>query len=93
MRTLDQITTAARRDEPLTEKEARYALCAYDVLLAKLDVSQNPAQLQEYFLAGDNCPRNYIGDANDPQNPDVVEWHKINIGVVDNKENRNYDKS
>jgi len=81
MRTLDQITTAVRRAEPVTVEELTLAVCAYDVLISKLKVENNPVQLQEYFIAGDNTPLDYIGPANDPRNAASVHWHKAFIGV------------
>ncbi len=82
MRTLDEITTAVRRAEPVTTEELTLAICAYDVLLSKLKVEDNPTQLQEYFVAGDNDPAAYIGPANDPRNAESVHWHKTMIGAV-----------
>ncbi len=84
MRTLDEITTAVRRAEPVTTEELTLAICAYDVLLSKLKVENNPVQLQEYFVAGDNPPLAYIGPANDPRNAESVHWHKTMIGVEPN---------
>jgi len=84
MRTLDEITTAVRRAEPVTTEELILAVCAYDVLLSKLKVENNPVQLQEYFVAGDSDPGTYIGPANNPSNPESVHWHKTMIGVDDN---------
>ena len=60
MRTLDDITTAVRRAEPVTTEELTLAICAYDVLLSKLKVENNAVQLQEYFVAGDNPTRLHI---------------------------------
>lgn len=81
MRTLDEITAAVRRAEPVTTEELTLAVCAYDVLMAVLKVENNPVQLQEYFVAGDTDPLTYIGPANDPGNPESVHWHKTMIGV------------
>lgn len=81
MRTLDDITTAVRRNEPVTEIELRMAVCAYDVLLAALDIPGNPVQLQKYFIAGDSDPVEYVGPENDPRNPESVKWHWAFIGV------------
>ena len=80
-RTLDQITTAVRRAEPVTYHELKMAVCAYDVLLAKLSLEKYPVQLAEYFIAGDSIPADYIGPQNSPQNADTVHWHKTMIGV------------
>lgn len=81
MRTLDDITTAVRRAEPVTVEELTLAICAYDVLLSKLKVENNAVQLQEYFVAGDSDPVTYIGPANDPRNAESVHWHKTMIGA------------
>lgn len=83
MRTLDEITTAVRRAEPVTTEELTLAICAYDVLMSKLKVENNPVQLQEYFLAGDSDPEAYIGLVNDPRNAESVHWHKTMIGLGD----------
>lgn len=48
MRTLDDITTAVRRAEPVTTEELTLAICAY----------YDAVQLQEYFDAVDPDPRN-----------------------------------
>lgn len=85
MRTLDEITTAVRRAEPVTTEESTLAICAYDVLLSKLKLENSPVQLQEYFVAGDNPPLAYIGPANDPRNAESVHWHKTMIGVEPNE--------
>ena len=82
-RTLQEITDAARRNEPITPQELRYAVCAYDVFLSKVDLEQNVEQLQEFFIAAESIPLEYIGPANDPNDPNVVNWHKafINVGT------------
>lgn len=79
MRTLDQITAAVRRGEPVTELELRLAVASYDVLMARLEVEKSPTQLQEYFIAGDSTPENYLGVINDPRNPESVGWHRSMI--------------
>lgn len=71
MRTLDDITTAVRRAEPVTTEELTLAICAYD----------DAVQLQEYFVAGDPDPLAYIDPANDPRNAESVHWHKTMIGA------------
>lgn len=78
-RTLDQITTAARQGLPVTETELRLAVCAYDVLMAKLKVPENPVQLAEYFKAADTAPELYLGPNNDPRELGVKEWHEAFI--------------
>lgn len=83
MRTLDEITTAVRRNETVTTDEMRLAIVAYDVLMAKFNIEKYPTLMHEYFIAGDAVPEEYVGDANHPDNHDAVEWHKRNIGIVD----------
>lgn len=83
MRTLQEITGAVRSDSPVTREELAYAICAYDVLLNKLKVEENPAQLAEFFIAAEADPREYIGPANDPLNEEVREWYKTFMGVGD----------
>lgn len=86
MRTLSDITDAARRGEPVTEEELRLAVCAYDVFIAQLELEKDPKQLAKFFVAAESDPREYIGPANDPDNPEVVAWHKafINTEVMEN---------
>lgn len=79
MRTLDEITTAVRRQDVITHEELIYAVCAYDVLMSKLEVEKNPVLLQEYFIAADSSPKKYIGWANDPINPEARAWHTAMI--------------
>lgn len=76
MRTLNEITAAIRSGGTYTEDEARYAVVAYDVMVAQLQVPENPVQLQHYFLAAESSPIEYIGWANDPDNPEAVAWYK-----------------
>lgn len=80
MRTLDEITTATRRAEDVTVEELTFAVCAYDVLLSKLETDQNPVQLQEYFVALEGDPEEYIGFCNSPKNPEFIKWHNAFIG-------------
>lgn len=42
MRTLSDITDAARRGEAVTEEELRLAVCAYDVFIAPSNDPDNP---------------------------------------------------
>lgn len=88
MRTLQQITDAARRNEPATDEELRLAVTAYDVLLAQLELDKDPKQLQKFFVAAESDPRAYVGPANDPANAEARDWHKafINVGENDNVE-------
>jgi len=85
MRTLQQITDATRRNEEATEEELRFAVCAYDVLLAQLELEQDPKQLQKFFIAAEADPRAYIGPTNNPLNAEARDWHKafINVGEID----------
>ncbi len=76
MRTLDEITTAVRRNEPVTVEELTYSVCAYDVLLAQLGLDKDPVRLKQYMIAGDMDPREYVGSANDPNDPSVQDWHR-----------------
>ena len=81
MRTLQEITDRARRNEPLTVNELRYAVCAYDVLLAQMDLPKNYQDLKLFMVAADIDPKEYIGIANDFIFPDVREWHKTMINI------------
>lgn len=76
MRTLDQITAAARLDEYASHVELQYAVAAYDVLLAALDLPSDPMRLAAYVSALQQSPRAYVGDANDPENPKAREWYR-----------------
>lgn len=89
MRRLADIVDAVRRNEYAHVEELRYVVCAFDVLLAQLEVERNPEQLGKYMLAAESCPKEYIGNANDPGNPEVVRWHKafVNVGKKELKEN------
>lgn len=82
MRTLDEIVAAARLNEPLDLGEARYAITAFDVLLAQLDLDQDVARLQKWITAATMPPRDYIGEANDPREPEAVEWYRAMHGVT-----------
>ncbi len=42
MRTLAQITDAARRGEPVSHGELLYAVVAYDVLLSQFEIEKHP---------------------------------------------------
>ena len=86
MRTLQEITDAARRNEPITDNELRYAVCAYDVLLFQLDLSKDYKQLKKFMIAADMDPREFIGPANDPRNPYAVNWHKTTINIIESKD-------
>ncbi len=81
MRTLTQICYAVRRNQPVEPDELRYAVAAYDVLLAKLNVGQDPQQMAAFFEAAESCPKAYIGWENDPENPEAVKWHEDHIDI------------
>ena len=87
MRTLTEITDAARRDEAVSHGELQYAVCAYDVLLAQFKLEAHPTQLALYFVAAEQCPREFIGPANDPAEHTARAWHTafINVGKPDNE--------
>lgn len=76
MRTLDEIVAAVRSNETYTEDELVYAVVAFDVLLHQLDLLGDAPRLQRYFIAAEADPRKFIGEANDPQNPEAVAWYK-----------------
>jgi hypothetical protein len=84
MRPLNQITAAIRSGQPFTEEEARYAVVAYDVLIARLSVDLDPVRLAEYFKAAESSPAEYVGWKNDPQNADAIEWYRA-MGRVGEK--------
>ncbi len=83
MRTLTQITDAARRGEDVSHGELLYAVVAYDVLLAQFDLSKHPVLMAEFFKAAEQDPREYVGEANDPAEQSVRDWHNamINVGA------------
>jgi len=51
MKTLTEITNAVRRDQEVTEDELRYAVVAYDVLIAKFNIPQDRQMMEEFFKA------------------------------------------
>lgn len=83
MRTLSQITAAVRQGDPVTGDELRYAVVAYDVMVAQMELPNDPARLFHYFQAADNDPREYIGQANDPAFPDARRWYTAMHGACD----------
>ena len=76
MRPLHAIVAAIRSGQEVNPEELRYAVVAFDVLLYQLDLPNDPERLQHYFTAAESDPREYIGEANDPDNPDAVAWYK-----------------
>lgn len=74
--TLDEIVAAVRTNDLVTGRDMRYAIVAFDVLMSQLHVDRNVEQLAEFFKAASSPPREYIGEANDPENPEAVEWYK-----------------
>lgn len=75
MKTLDEIVDAVRRGDEVEHDELRLAVVAFDVLLANLDLPQDHARLSKYMLAAGLPPRRYVGKANDPDQPEAVEWY------------------
>ena len=86
-KTLNQIVESARIGEPLTNNELRFAVCAFDVLLAQLDISQNPEQLASYFVAAELPPEAYLGENNHPDSAAFREWYTAfkNFGAKKNE--------
>ena len=85
MRTLSQITAAVRQGDPATGDELRYAVVAYDVMVAQMELPNDPARLFHYFQAADNDPREYIGQANDPAFPGARQWYAAMHGAGNEK--------
>jgi len=85
MRTLSEITAAVRQGDPVTGDELRYAVVAYDVMVAQMELPNDPKRLFHYFQAADNDPREYIGQANDPAFPDARRWYAAMHGAGDEK--------
>ena len=86
MRTLQEITDSARRNEPIPWVELQFAVCAYDVLLSQLDLENDVPKLTKFMVAAEADPVEYIGPANNPQDPEVAAWHKAFINVGDDNE-------
>jgi len=87
MRNLEQITAAARIGGELTEKETRFALCAYDVLYAQITTENTaPLFIAEYFKAAETAVDDYVGEANSPENPEFIEWYKVMHKMCDDIE-------
>jgi len=82
MRTLTEITNAARRNERVSFIELQYAVCAYDVMIAQSQPDQHRPLMEEFFRAAESDPRGYIGLNNDPNNPDAVDWHRSQINMT-----------
>lgn len=79
--TLDEIVAAVRTNELVTGRDMRYAIVAFDVLMSELRVDRNVEQLAVFFKAAESVPRDYIGEANDPENTEAVEWYRAMRGV------------
>ena len=79
MRTLKQITDAVRRNEGAIYAELFYAVVAYDVLLAQMNIAADQQQVAEFFKAAELPPHEYVGWDNSPDNPESVEWHRTHI--------------
>lgn len=80
-RTLGDIVEAIRTDNLVSASEMMYAVVAFDVLMSQLQVDKHFSQLQEYIHASACPPREYVGWANDPTNPDAVAWYKAMLSV------------
>lgn len=85
MRTLSEITAAVRQGDPATSDELRYAVVAYDVMVAQMELPNDPKRLFHYFQAADNDPRAYIGEANDPAFPGARQWYRAMHGAGQEK--------
>jgi hypothetical protein len=75
MRTLDEITRAARVDGDVTPEELRRAVVAFDVLISQLDLPRSPEMLAQYFKAAAHDPIAYAGWANSSDNPEFIYWY------------------
>lgn len=82
MRTLTEITDAARRGKAVSHGELLYAVVAYDVLLSRFQVEKYPVLLAEFFKAAELDPKTYIGPANDPAEQEAREWHETFINLT-----------
>lgn len=82
-KTLDQIVSAIRLGEPVSYDDAVYAIVAFDVLLAQLELEKTPEKLQHYFVAAELPPAKYIGPNNDPKNPEALAWYRAMQGVTE----------
>ena len=76
MRTLFEITTAARLNDEVTMDEMRYCIAAYDVMVSRLRLGEDQVRLKEYFKAADCDVRKYCGEEHDPNNADAVAWYR-----------------
>lgn len=81
MRALDEIVAAARLNEELDPREARFALVAFDVLIADMQLEHDVAKLQAWMQAAVTPPDRYIGEANSPENAEAVEWMRAMRGA------------
>jgi len=81
MRTLDEIVAAVRSNENYTEDELVYAVVAFDVLLSQLALDQDVTRLQHWMAAATQSPKDYAGEANDPNNPEAANWYKAMHGA------------
>lgn len=82
-RTLDQIIDKVRRGGTVATDDLRYAVVAFDVLLAQLDLPSDVARMEKYMQAAALPPRRYVGEGNDPENPEAVAWFVAMKGVGD----------
>lgn len=90
--TLNEIVAAVRTNELVTGRDMRYAIVAFDVLMSQLHVDKHFEQLSEYFKASESAPRDYIGEANDPENPEAVAWYSA-MRSINLKEENDHDET
>ena len=81
MITFDKIVDKARTRNNPSYEELLYAVCAFDVFMARLKVEKDPVKLQEYFKLSESCPKEYVGEDNDPGNPKFQEWYRAMRGI------------
>lgn len=87
MRTLSEITAAVRQGDPVTGDELRYAVVAYDVMVAQMELPNGPARPGRSTTSRrrTTTPREYIGQANDPAFPDARQWYAAMRGAGNEK--------
>lgn len=81
MRKLSEIVTAVRLGDPVETSELVYAVVAFDVLLAQLDLPNDVVRLQKYMQAAVSDPRVYVSPENDPAEPVAVEWYRTFMNI------------
>lgn len=75
--TLGDVTVKVRSGEVVTPREMRMAIAAYDVLTSHVSLHTDMVRLQEYFRATTVPMDQYLGEANDPDDPGAQEWFKV----------------